>query len=515
MGDYGLIIVDDEEMMRDGLSSYVKWEDIGFRLDGVFEDGTDAMEWLGEHDTHVILTDLRMTHASGLDVASFVRDKKLDIKIVIISGYSDFEAAQKALGFHIRDYLLKPISVKKIRETLGTLKDELDKERNDRDAISREIEDFESLKSYVEERFISQLVLGGLRRPAELERQVDLIDWDRSVLTKPCALFYLSVVQRSNSDSIGDHDSIDRGDLIGGMISRFISPPRFYWHRTSQRELGGIFVECGDYEGLEERVRMKLENVIGQAKALSVNLVINRIQTYRDLNSLARSTESITPAEGRDKPDIETEWEERQRLIISHVLENQEVLARELLDSFMDFLSEKSWDNLINGLVELFSSINRTFNRANRGAGRTSFISFADFFSLTDRDAVYDWTRKAIRDVTKQVQDEALHNQVSLINRAKEYVEANFTGDVMLSHVAEHVNLSPVYLSRLFKEQAGANFSDYLIECRINRACQLLRDTGHKIYEICEEVGYSDVKHFYGLFKKKIGCTPSEYRHGR
>ena len=85
----------------------------------------------------------------------------------------------------------------------------------------------------------------------------------------------------------------------------------------------------------------------------------------------------------------------------------------------------------------------------------------------------------------------------------------------MLSDVAEYVNLSPVYLSRLFKEQVGANFSDYLIKRRIDAACHLLRDTGHKVYEICREVGYSDVKHFYGLLKKQMSCTPSEYRHGR
>ncbi len=515
MDHYGLIIVDDEEMMREGLSSYVKWEDIGFHLDGVFEDGKDAIEWLGENDTHVILTDLRMTHSSGLDVASFVTEKNLDVKIVIISGYSDFEAAQKALGFHIREYLLKPISVKKIRETLGKLKDELDRERKDRDEISHEIENFESLKSYVEERFVSHLVLGGLRRPAELEHQIDLIKWDRSVLSKPCALFSLSVLQKSNSVRAGDYDNDDRTNLIGGMISRIISPPRFYWYRTSQRQLSGIFVECGDYQGLEERIKAKLEKVIGQARALSVSIAVKKIQTYKDLNSLAGSTETLMAADGQDQSELEMEWEERQRLIISHVLENQEILARELLYSYMESLGEKSWDNLINGLVELFSNMNRTFKKANRGPGRANFIAFADFFSLRDRDAVYEWAEVAVRDVTKQVQEEALHNRISLVDRAKRYIKENFAANVMLSHVAKRVNLSPVYLSRLFKEQAGTNFSDYLIECRIDRACQLLRETGHKIYEICEEVGYTDVKHFYGLFKKQIGCTPSEYRHGR
>jgi two-component system response regulator YesN len=101
-----------------------------------------------------------------------------------------------------------------------------------------------------------------------------------------------------------------------------------------------------------------------------------------------------------------------------------------------------------------------------------------------------------------------------VIDRAKGYIQAHFAEDILLSHVAEHVNLSPVYFSRLFKEQTAENFSDYLTACRIERASQLLRETRKKVYEICEEVGYSDLKHFYGIFKKRTGYTPSEYRHG-
>ena len=281
MSDYGLIIIDDEEMMRDGLSSLIKWDEIGFHLEGVFEDGRDAIEWLGENDTHVILTDLRMTYVSGLDVASFVREKKLDIKIVIISGYSDFEAAQQALGYQIRDYLLKPISAKKIRDIFTKLKDELDREKEELDAISREINNFESLQNYVEERFVSQLVLGGFRRPAELEQQLDVVKWDRSVLARPCALIFLSVAQESGSDGTADYDNSDRNNLIGGMISRLVSPSRFYWHRTTQRDLGGIFLDCGAYEELEETLRGELKKVIEQAKALA-----SKVQESHGLESV-------------------------------------------------------------------------------------------------------------------------------------------------------------------------------------------------------------------------------------
>ena len=508
--NYGLIIIDDEEMMRDGLSSFIKWEEIGFRLDGIFEDGRDAMEWLGENDTNIILTDLRMTHASGLDVASFVREKALNIKIVIISGYSDFEAARQAMGYQVSDYLLKPISVKKIKETFNRLKKELDDERVRRTEITKGIEQFESLKTYVEERFISNLVLGALRRPAELEQQLDLIKWDRSIMKNPCILFSL-FVQQVGGEQIDEFDSSERNSLIGSMISKCYPPPRFYWYRTSQRDLGGILFNCGEIEGLKERVNVYLNRIADQAKSLSLNIQVRYVKPFKNLETLAKSRDAYQ-LEENDR-DYLQEQEEKLRMIISHVLDNQESLALKMFTAYMETLHDQSWDILVNGLVELFYQINQTFNKKRQE--KTDLISFADFFSLRDRTTVYEWSREKLSEVTQYVQSDAFSNQVSLINKAKQYIESNYTDDIMLTHVAEHVSLSPVYLSRLFKEQTGQNFSDFLIECRIKKACHLLKDTSHKIYEICEEIGYADVKHFYSLFKKQMKCTPSEYRHGR
>jgi two-component system response regulator YesN len=511
MAGYGLIIIDDEEMMRDGLSSFVNWEEQGFHLDGIFEDGREAMEWLGENDTHIILTDLRMTHNSGLDVAAFVREKGLNIKIVIISGYSDFEAAREAMGYRVSDYLLKPISVKKVKETFRRLKEELDRETNSRTLISSEIERYDSLVNYVEERFISNLVLGGLRRPEELKEQLRLINWDSSILNRPCILFSLTMIPDRNGKFQSEYDSNERNSLIGGMISRHYPPPRFYWYRTSQNNLGGILFNCGELDGLKERVWSYLEKISNRAKALSVNFQVSQVRPYENLEALAQNREIHVINGGNT--ENRKELDEIQRQILSHILEDQEILAQEMLTSYMETLNEMGWDRLINGLVELFSQINHTFNKKKKEA--TDLVSFADFFSLKKRAQVYDWTREKLSEVTCFVQKDAASNQLSLITRAREYVEANYTNDIMLTQVAEHVNLSSVYLSRLFKEQGGMNFSDFLVQCRINRACELLKETSYKIYEICEEVGYTDVKHFYGVFKKKMHCTPSEYRHGR
>jgi len=100
----------------------------------------------------------------------------------------------------------------------------------------------------------------------------------------------------------------------------------------------------------------------------------------------------------------------------------------------------------------------------------------------------------------------------SVLQEAKRFIEGNLEGEVGLERVAEHVHLSPIYFSRLFKERTGCTFISYVTEAKIRYARRLLADPDRRVYEICALLGYRDVNHFCQLFKSRVGCTPSEYR---
>jgi two-component system response regulator YesN len=92
------------------------------------------------------------------------------------------------------------------------------------------------------------------------------------------------------------------------------------------------------------------------------------------------------------------------------------------------------------------------------------------------------------------------------------YIKKQITGAVSLQKIAEYVHLAPGYLSRLFKERTGDTVSSFIARCRVERAAELLEGRNMRVYEVCAAVGYSDLKHFYSIFKKHFGCTPNEYR---
>ena len=116
---YSVIIVDDEEILREGLVNLVDWKTMGFEVAGQFEDGQDAVEFLKRCPVDVVLTDVKMTYMSGLDLSEYIVENRLPAKIVLISGYKEFDDAYRAVQLNITEFLLKPVSLDDIRQVFS------------------------------------------------------------------------------------------------------------------------------------------------------------------------------------------------------------------------------------------------------------------------------------------------------------------------------------------------------------------------------------------------------------
>ena len=164
-------------------------------------------------------------------------------------------------------------------------------------------------------------------------------------------------------------------------------------------------------------------------------------------------------------------------------------------------------------MIDFFSAINNTI-RSFTACGKNCFqTDYSEIFGLKDVASIKKWSIGNFSEIIGEMNIDSTKSSSGIIYKAKKYIEQNCCDNISLNDVADHVFLSPVYLSKIFKEQTGLNFSDFLIECRISKACDLLLNSKMKVYEICVEVGYTNLKYFYNLFRRKMGCTPSEYRH--
>ena len=152
----------------------------------------------------------------------------------------------------------------------------------------------------------------------------------------------------------------------------------------------------------------------------------------------------------------------------------------------------------------------------NGGIGTYGFHSrkdyMADVLACSDYIALREWFLGKLEAACRKVATRREEQSESVISKAKAYIRENFAKELSLDEVSRYVNISPYYFSKLFKEEAGENFIEYLTKIRIAHAKELLKKPELSIKEICIMSGYSDPNYFSRIFKKQEDVTPSEYR---
>ena len=132
---YKVLLVDDEILVREAISAKIEWEQIGFELVGDCENGKDAIEFVKEHPVDLVLTDICMPYIDGMGLSRYLYENMPQTKIVIFSGYSDFEYAKQAIQYKVAEYLLKPVTAKELTEVLIRIREKLDSERSEEEKI--------------------------------------------------------------------------------------------------------------------------------------------------------------------------------------------------------------------------------------------------------------------------------------------------------------------------------------------------------------------------------------------
>lgn len=228
---YRLIVVDDEEIIRGGLCQCVDWASLGFEVAADFEDGDGALEYLSLHGCDVVMTDIMMSRVNGLELARRIHEDYPGIKVLILSGYQEFEYAKQAMQYGVSDYLLKPFRSTEIRTVFGNLRRQLDEERLKSRELSQSLQENAELAMTVKNNFFKALLSGQIGSESELEWNLSLLGLDRKMGDCPVFLYSVTLAPRRglhNGDGDGrtdagisqatpaweDFDEFDRVELL-------------------------------------------------------------------------------------------------------------------------------------------------------------------------------------------------------------------------------------------------------------------------------------------------------------
>ncbi len=534
-----VFLVEDESIIRETLRDTVPWAQCGYSFAGEAGDGEMALPLIRQAKPDVLITDIRMPFMDGLALSRLVLQEFPDMKVIIISGYDDFEYARQAIGIGVERYLLKPITKNALMTVLDEVREKIEGERarmNYTAQFRREAQDYEQ---YARRRLFEEIVSGRLPVPQIYERAEKLgLDLRAQAFT----IALISAVP--DQHGVADGYSEPSARIRDGLVAHFLKYPEYILFRWSLSTYA--LVIKGDSDKIDETVRRCVSKVqelyetydpeqnwyvaAGKPTQRLSTLSecfneVSRLWAYRHIvpsqHILTGETVSLLTA-----PDTENDLEnldvsKLSPAVLTGVMQDagaQEVSS--FVDEYINSLGDATGFKPFCQYLMLSVRFTATEFVKGLGISQKDFLSALSCLDMVGQNVTRDDLNRYLSDILLraiELRDKAAGRQYrSLLKQAVCYIDANFQNeDISLNRVAKEVNISANYLSAVFSQEMGTTFVEYLTAKRMEKARELLHDSELRSGEIALAVGYKDPHYFSFLFKKTQGCTPREYRAGK
>lgn len=535
MAGYRVLLVDDEEDVIHVMQKKVNWEELGFTVIGYAQNGVRALEIAEEEMPDVVITDIKMPYMDGLELSRRLRKEFPDIRILLFTGFDEFEYAKEAVHLEVTEYILKPISSVELTKTLTDLKRNMDEERSQRQNV-RMLQQFymESLP-VIQSNFYIMLIEG---RIPEDSFDKYMADYQVAPFDGGCCfcIFHVSshhipegmnpsVLQLSVWKYVkeemrqrweGDFFTY-RGEIV--MLVRLSSKEASKDEvtrltddcsrivRSAERALGAV-VTAG-IGGPEEKLQNARASYLGAREAVS----------YRVLYGTGRAI-NIREVAPEEKGSYEISSEGDLHQLFTAIRMDSEDAVIQAADAVIDKIT-----GLASTVKQYRMEVNNLLTALYRFASGND-ISMEEILDtredqllqLLDLDAasLREWLKKTALSLMEAMRKLRTSNSMSYVEGAKRYVEEHYSeADLSLESVCMALGVSESYFSSIFKKETGEAFVSFLTGYRMEKAKNLLLLTNDKNYVIGKKVGYEDPNYFSYVFKKSFGVSPSKYRQNQ
>lgn len=514
-----MLIVDDEPVICRGLSETISWETIGVEVVGEASDGEEALELISRQPVDLVLTDINMDGMDGLSLSRTLREQYPHIRIIILSGYNDFEYARQALRIGLEDYLLKPVDVdelvgmvKRIGGEMALEADRMKQRKREEwlNWLNRLMQSGGTLSKEDRMPSVPEKVCGFRMMASQLkdyalwaehsteeERQTARRKWEQAVQNAfpDDEQEVISVFHHPNlliSLCIGSMDT-GKNSLHAALAE--VTGPAGTEHRLHFglspvfRSLTEAYTRCSDAIAAVQNTDVLMgktvvfyEDTVPQRKyrgpAASQDLEKQLVNLLFDgstdeLENVLGDMMRESSVKGSSLADIGQAYKEFKI-----------VIQRRLRSSTVDVSAEI--ERMLNGDIDICT---HNSYRAVEALIRCELMSLFSFIHSSVKDKNH-WA----------------------VDRIKKYIESHYSTDLKASEVANWLQITPNYFSIVFNQYFGKGFAEYLNEVRIEHAKDFLSGTHDRVFEIADKVGYKDYKYFCSIFKSHTGVTPTQYR---
>jgi two-component system response regulator YesN len=528
---YKLLIVDDEQIVLDSVK-YIVEKDIG---DSVYTEtarsGREAIEKAEFLRPDIIIMDIKMPGISGLDAIISIKEFHSRALFIIITAYEKFDFAKEAVKLGVIEYINKPLIRSKVSDAIKNAIKIKDEERKKLDTEIELKEKMGYILPALESGFIYSLISSD-DHTNELESYRKILDINANG-------GYIMTIEFGEES--GKKELINK---IGSSIKsqKFYPSLRDTIKESCNCVVGPVmlnrivtYIPCDcDIEEYEQRIEALdiATSVYNKFHSPSnVNFYIGIGKSYKSLGYIYKSYDESLKAIGYASEsgvihinDIPLERgfkkaypEKEEKLLFKNITLGETEACLLAFDRIFEWARSEYGDNMheiissLTELVVMLGRISADYSTDNNSKLNGS-IYINEFLFIDDSNTLRIWLKNRIKFICEEINNIRETRLNSIISNAIDYIHNNYSNDITLENVSKEVSVSPNYFSKLFKDETGSNFIDYLTTLRIEKAKILLSDSNYYNKEICYQVGYSDPNYFSRIFKKIVGVTPTEFK---
>ena len=542
-----IFLAEDEVVVRETIKRMIPWEELGFELVGEAADGEMALPLLIRQQPDLLITDIKMPFMDGLTLARLAKKEIPGLKVVILSGYDDFNYAKQAIGIGVEDYLLKPITKNALIERLSEIRSRYEHEKTQKEYYEKFQREMQAYEKNSSRDFFEALVDGSMDM-MEVYKRAEKLGLDIVAEAYNVLIFTMNC----DEDFSGQRDEYSSWEAESlELLENF-----FAGHSSAMLFRSNIFsygvLLKGQRETIEENTRAcvdEIRKILSRQDGrrewfLAVGQSVERLsQIQKSYHTASRAfsqrylyDENILyydEMETMEHPGGQAETEDNAYLQKVDV----NALNPAILQKFLSNGVQEETENFVKdyfyaiGQEPMESLVFRNYVILNvrfsvisfiKGLGcDTNEMESADTEEVLaesgkNMESAIAYAKKMISQAIEIRDQNSGNKNRSILKTAVDFIDSHYMDEeISLNTVANVANVSSNHFSALFSQNMGQTFIEYLTTLRMNKAKELLRCTGMRSSEIAGEIGYKDAHYFSYLFKKTQGMTPSDYRKVR
>lgn len=542
-----IFLAEDEVIVRETIKRMIPWEELGFELVGEAADGEMALPLLIRQKPDLLITDIKMPFMDGLTLAKLAKKELPELKIVILSGYDDFNYAKQAISIGVEEYLLKPITKNALIERLSEIRSRYEHEKTQKEYYEKFQREMQVYEKNSNRDFFEALVCGSMDM-MEVYKKAEKLGLDIVAEAYNILIFTMNSEEDFSGQKEGYYEwEAESLEMLEDFFSDNTSAMLFRCNIFSY----GVLIK-GQKETIDENTRSCIDEIkkILDRKEQKRQWFVAVGESVERLSQLQKSYHSASRAFSQrylygenilyyDEMELMEHRSGQADTNDNAYLKNVDVNALNpaILQKFLSNGLQEETENFVKdyfyaiGQEPMESLVFRNYVILNV---RFSVLSFLKSLGCDTEEMEPENTEEILAESGKNIESAITYAKKmisqaitirdqnsgnknrSILKTAVDFIDEHYMDeDISLNTAANVANVSSNHFSALFSQNMGQTFIEYLTTLRMNKAKELLRCTGMRSSEIAGEVGYKDAHYFSYLFKKTQGMTPSEYRKAR